>query len=80
MRVRSSIPCTTPRRPLDLLVVPAQRDRVTPERHADPEGPLESEEVCVVHAGEEQRVGAFGRETMVDVVGQCHSPLKAVVT
>src|SRR5207247_1787917 len=55
------------RRALDGLGRPRQRQAVTAQRDAHTESLRQLEQVAVVHAGERQRVHAFGGETADDV-------------
>jgi hypothetical protein len=61
-------------RALDLVGGAAQGHRVPAERDADPEGPLELEQVGIVHAREQQRVRPFGGQAVLMVVGHGYSP------
>ncbi len=56
-------------RPFDLLECAAERQGLAAEGGADTERALEFEEVHVVDAAKQQRVGAFGGDAMDDVVG-----------
>ncbi len=50
------------RRALELLDGAAERQRVAAERDPHAERPLQLEQVGVIHAAEQQRIGAFGGE------------------
>ena len=54
---------------LDLLGGARQGDRVAPEADPHAERALQLLEVAVVYSREEQRIGAFGRQALLDVVG-----------
>ena len=62
MRARSIMPCTTGVARSTCSTRAAERQRVAPERHPHAERALQLEQVRVVHAGQEQRVGAFSRQ------------------